>query len=135
MKKTLLAASLIAICANAQVITIDVTNSIPVYEGSKRERVCDGGGSNAIGTIGGAIGGGAIGHNIGKGRGRTVATIAGSILGGYIGSKIEQRIKGDNCRYVQTPGQLVGYNNIGYYNGRKYTKFSPNRLSVMNINI
>lgn len=139
MKKSLVLISLLAVCANAQSMTINVEESIPVYEGSQKERVCDNGGSgsNVLGTIGGAVGGGMLGNQIGKGRGRTVAVIAGSILGGYVGSKVEQKIKngGDNCRYVETPGHLVGYNNIGYYNGRKYTKFSKNQLSTITVNV
>jgi surface antigen len=41
-----------------------------------------------IGTVAGAIGGGVIGHNIGKGSGQTVATIAGTLLGAAIGNNI-----------------------------------------------
>lgn len=41
-----------------------------------------------VGTIAGAIGGGVIGHNIGKGSGQTVATIAGTLLGAGIGNSI-----------------------------------------------
>lgn len=35
-------------------------------------------------TIAGAVIGGVVGHQFGKGRGRKVATIAGAVLGGYL---------------------------------------------------
>jgi uncharacterized protein YcfJ len=40
----------------------------------------------ALGTIGGAIIGGALGHQIGKGDGRDAATIVGAVIGGILGS-------------------------------------------------
>lgn len=39
-----------------------------------------------MGTIGGAIIGAALGHQIGKGDGRDAATIAGAVIGGILGS-------------------------------------------------
>ena len=41
-----------------------------------------------IGTVVGAVAGGAIGSQIGDGNGRTVAIIVGSVLGGLIGREI-----------------------------------------------
>ena len=47
-----------------------------------------GGPNQAIGTIGGAVAGGLIGNQIGKGEGRAVATTIGVIAGGLIGNQI-----------------------------------------------
>jgi surface antigen len=41
-----------------------------------------------IGMATGAILGGVIGHQVGKGTGQTVATIGGAALGGYVGKRI-----------------------------------------------
>jgi len=42
----------------------------------------------ALVGVGGAVAGGAIGSNIGKGSGRTAAIIGGAILGGLLGSEM-----------------------------------------------
>lgn len=138
MKKTLfLAGLLLSTSAFAKVVTLDVSSAVPVYEGGGKERICDGdtNNGNVLGTLGGATAGGVLGHQIGKGKGKTVATIAGGIIGGYIGNKVEQKMKGSNCRYVQTKGNLVGYKNIAYYNGKKYSKFSERRLSTITVEV
>ncbi|RPI47070.1 MAG: glycine zipper 2TM domain-containing protein [Betaproteobacteria bacterium] len=44
-----------------------------------------------LGTIGGAVIGGLLGHQIGSGRGQTAATIAGAAGGAYAGNEIERR--------------------------------------------
>jgi surface antigen len=41
-----------------------------------------------IGMVTGAVLGGVIGHQVGKGTGQTVATIGGAALGGYIGNRV-----------------------------------------------
>jgi len=43
------------------------------------------------GTVLGAIVGGALGNQVGKGDGRKAATIAGAVAGGAIGHKVEKR--------------------------------------------
>ncbi|CAI1507342.1 Outer membrane lipoprotein slyB precursor [Serratia ficaria] len=46
------------------------------------------GGSNMIGTIGGAVLGGLLGNTIGGGTGRSLATAAGAVAGGVAGDQI-----------------------------------------------
>lgn len=48
-------------------------------------------GSIGLGTVGGAIIGGAVGSQIGDGNGQKLATIGGAIAGGLIGREVEQR--------------------------------------------
>lgn len=62
------------------------------------DHYCADRGDVAAGTIIGAVAGGVIGNQFGKGRGRTVATIAGVLLGGALGNRIadDQRC---NSRY------------------------------------
>jgi uncharacterized protein YcfJ len=48
------------------------------------------------GTIAGAIVGGALGNQAGKGDGRKLATVAGAIAGGYAGREIDRRHEGGN---------------------------------------
>jgi uncharacterized protein YcfJ len=46
------------------------------------------------GTVAGAIVGGALGNQAGKGDGRKLATVAGAIAGGYAGREIDRRHEG-----------------------------------------
>ena len=50
---------------------------------------------NAVGTVGGAVAGGLLGNQFGKGTGKTVATVGGVAAGGYLGNK-----------YIPTNGTL-----------------------------
>ncbi|EFE94330.1 MULTISPECIES: glycine zipper 2TM domain-containing protein [Serratia] len=82
------------------------------------------GGSNMLGTIGGAVIGGFLGNTIGGGTGRSLATAAGAVAGGVAGDQIGEAAgrtsgveleirpdtKGDNIIVVQKAGT---------------TKFSP----------
>ncbi|AML58758.1 Outer membrane lipoprotein slyB precursor [Serratia rubidaea] len=82
------------------------------------------GGSNMLGTIGGAVIGGFLGNTIGGGTGRSLATAAGAVAGGVAGDQIGEvagrtagveleirpDTKGDNIVVVQKAGA---------------TKFSP----------
>lgn len=47
--------------------------------------------NSAVGTIGGAVVGGALGSLIGGGTGQTVATVVGAIGGGFVGNEAAQR--------------------------------------------
>ena len=67
-----------------------------------------------VGTLAGAIGGGVIGHNIGKGSGQTVATIAGTLLGGAIGNSIGGSLDAaDRAAYNSTSQQALNDVNPG----------------------
>jgi outer membrane lipoprotein SlyB len=47
--------------------------------------------NTTVGTIGGALIGGALGSLIGGGTGQTVATVVGAVGGGYVGNQLAQR--------------------------------------------
>jgi outer membrane lipoprotein SlyB len=51
------------------------------------------------GTVLGAIVGGALGNQVGKGDGRKAATIAGAVAGGAIGHNIEKDQRGSRTYY------------------------------------
>jgi uncharacterized protein YcfJ len=104
----------------------------------------------AASVLGGTIGG-VIGHQIGKGKGNDVATVGGAILGTIVGGNMassnqQQRAYQEpqyqtkrNCttkyRQSQTRSRLIGYNNIGYYKGKRIEKFSNQRLSSIPITV
>jgi outer membrane lipoprotein SlyB len=46
----------------------------------------------ALGIIGGAVGGGLIGSQIGKGDGKTIGTVGGAVGGAVIGNEIQKRM-------------------------------------------
>ncbi len=46
-----------------------------------------------VGTVAGAVIGGVLGNQVGKGSGRTVATVLGAVGGGYLGHTVEQRTR------------------------------------------
>jgi outer membrane lipoprotein SlyB len=46
----------------------------------------------ALGIIGGAVGGGLLGSQIGKGDGKTVATVGGAVGGAVLGNEIQKRM-------------------------------------------
>jgi len=52
-----------------------------------------------MGTIGGAVVGGLLGHQVGSGRGQTAATVAGAAGGAIAGREIERRTRGDSDAY------------------------------------
>ena len=59
---------------------------------SVREIVTRGEGSG-LGAVGGAIVGGAVGNQVGAGRGKDLATVAGAVGGAVAGNEIEKRTK------------------------------------------
>ena len=59
---------------------------------SVQEIVTRGEGSG-VGVVGGAVVGGAIGHQVGSGRGQDLATVAGAVGGAVAGNEIEKRVK------------------------------------------
>ncbi len=72
----------------------------PVSNGSRRANCADCGhvqsvrqvyvdkNSSTLGTVIGALVGGALGNQVGKGNGRTAATVAGAAAGGYAGHEV-----------------------------------------------
>lgn len=99
---------------------------------------------SGLGVVLGGIAGGVLGHQIGGGSGKALSTVTGTVLGGVLGGSIAnqpssshqntpnssyKREKVCKTTYIQVmQNTLVGYNNIGYYNGQKIVKFSPTRL-------
>jgi outer membrane lipoprotein SlyB len=53
--------------------------------------------ANGAGMVGGAVIGGLLGNQIGKGSGRAVATVGGAVAGGYVGNEVQ---KNANSRMV-----------------------------------
>jgi surface antigen len=70
-----------------------------------------------LNTIVGSVVGGAVGHQLGKGDGRTVMTILGVALGGYIAGQMGKNMNSSDQRKVSsaldnTPNyQKVSWNN------------------------
>jgi uncharacterized protein YcfJ len=90
------------------------------------------GDSTANGTLLGALIGGALGNQVGKGDGRTAATVAGAVIGGAIGNNVdrnhdssayEYRDQGGivrRCRTVSDGGRFGGYDVTYRYAGQNY---------------
>jgi uncharacterized protein YcfJ len=106
--------------------------------------------SNTSGMLIGAVIGGALGNQVGKGDGRTAATVAGAVVGGAIGAHVgndEHEFRGNDgvvrrCRTVVTQ---VGFRPsdrdfmVTYrYAGRIYTartEHNPGRWLPVNVNV
>jgi len=69
------------------------------------------------GTVLGAIVGGALGNQVGKGDGRKAATIVGAVAGGAVGHNIEKRNRGEEYRGTRVTVRMDhgGYNSITTY--------------------
>lgn len=61
--------------------------------------------NKAIGGAIGAVAGGLIGTQIGKGRGRTAAIIGGAVLGGLIGSQFAQYLTEEDKQLAEAQAQ------------------------------
>jgi len=94
--------------------------------GDQRQGRYDGCSDNeAVGTVAGAIVGGVIGNQFGRGSGNTAATIGGALLGGIAGNAIAR----DSCRNDRADAY---YYNQSYYDafdkpeyGRRYEWNNP----------
>ena len=125
----------------------DVLRADPIYELVRTrvpeercgEDVRDGGDPTG-GTIVGAIVGGALGNQVGKGDGRKAATVAGAVIGGAIGRNIDKNngsAGSGGCRTVEVEREerrITGYDVEYQFNGQKYMSrlsYDPgNRLRV-----
>ena len=107
-----------------------VLRATPVY-GMTRVRVpeqrCEGrdGGDATGGTVAGAVIGGALGHQAGKGDGRKAATVTGAVLGGAIGRRIDRNDGSGSgrCRTVEverTERRIVAYDVEYQYKGETF---------------
>jgi len=77
--------------------------------------------NRAAGTIGGAIVGGIIGSQFGRGGGRAAATVGGIILGGAVGNKIAGDMDCEDRRYAFD----VYYQGLDGDIGRRYEWRDP----------
>jgi uncharacterized protein YcfJ len=122
---------------NVRLAWADVLRVDPVYDNIQSSRprqecyeedvgVRDTRGNNAAGTIFGAIVGGALGNQVGKGDGRKAATIAGAVIGGAVGNNAARRDDSygvqteTRCRTVNevyTERRIVGYDVQYRYRG------------------
>lgn len=101
--------------------------------------------SNANGTLIGALIGGALGNQAGKGDGRKAATIGGAVIGGVIGNQIDRNndASGNYDQYRDNSGtvrrcrtvtdydndsrQVEGYTVTYRYAGQTYTSYTTRR--------
>jgi len=89
-------------------------------------------------TVLGAIVGGALGNQVGKGDGRKAATVAGAVAGGAIGHKVAEHNGSTtyDCPsgYAQAERRIAGYDVEYTYKGENYRSRLPydpgNRLRV-----
>lgn len=104
--------------------------------------------NSPFGTIIGGVAGGVLGNQVGKGRGKDLATIGGALIGGIVGHNLSGREHHrsssttyetrQRCttRYTQTQEEkLIGYRNIGHYKGNRITKISNRRLRYIPVTI
>lgn len=109
-----------------------VLRATPIYEILRvrvPEQRCEGNSSRddgTGGTVAGALVGGALGNQVGKGDGRKASTIAGAVIGGAIGRRIDRNnsVAGTGrCRMVEVERderRLTGYDVEYQYKGEKY---------------
>jgi hypothetical protein len=67
---------------------------------------------NAPGAVAGALIGGILGHQVGRGSGQDLATIGGAVAGGAIGANIGRSQDVQRCASV--PSQAPSYYDVGY---------------------
>jgi len=122
---------------NVRLVYADVLRVDPIYDTVRvdqpREECYDteverrdSRGNNGAGTVIGAIIGGALGNQVGKGDGRKAATIAGAVIGGAIGNDSARRDDyyysepQTRCRTVYEPyneRRIAGYDVQYRYRG------------------
>lgn len=80
-------------------------------------------------TVIGAIIGGALGNQVGKGDGRKAATVAGAVAGGAIGHEVAEHRAGTSYEcpsgYVQETRRVLGYDVEYTYKGEHYMSRLP----------
>jgi len=103
---------------------------------------------NPLGILIGGVAGGIIGNQVGKGRGKDLATVGGALIGTVVGHNLSKRRhqrdsytsyesrKKCVTRYNESEKEkFIGYKNIAHYKGRKIIKISQRKLRYIPITI
>lgn len=99
-----------------------------------------------FGTIIGGVAGGVLGNQVGGGRGKDLATVGGAIIGSIVGHNMSRGNSQNydtyetrqRCvtKYSQSEEEkFIGYKNIAHYKGKRITKITKRRLSYIPITI
>ncbi len=88
------------------------------------------------GTVLGAIVGGALGNQVGKGDGRKAATVVGALAGGAIGHDIEKKNRRSNYHYrilvrMDRDGRVRSYDQYDTYGLRRGDRVFVDRGEVL----
>ena len=89
--------------------------------------------TGAAGMIGGAVLGGLLGHQVGRGRGKDVATVAGAAGGAYAGNKIEGKMKATKTWAVSVHFDNGGDRSFNFESDPGYVTGDPVRASGSSI--
>ena len=127
-------------------ITVPVRKVTPVVvEQEQMQEVCENRQQKAeksgLGPLAGAVIGGIVGNQVGKGTGRALATGAGIIGGAIVGDRIEENTAKAHSRgdCIQRPvwnQKLVGYDVEYDYRGTTYkttTKRHPDKFMTLQV--
>lgn len=111
--------------AYAQVLRATPVYAIVRVRAPEQRCVERDGGDPTGGTVAGAVIGGALGHQAGKGDGRKAATVAGAVIGGAIGRRVDRNdgSAGTRCRTVEVERnerRIVGWDVEYQYKGDTY---------------
>jgi uncharacterized protein YcfJ len=121
--------------------------SVPVQRYNSRYERRD---EDPLGLLIGSVAGGIIGNQVGKGRGKTVATVGGALIGGMVGHNLSRKNhhrrddsytsyeNRQRCvtRYNEHEEEkFVGYKNIANYKGKRIVKISNRKLRYIPITL
>ncbi|MDF3885295.1 glycine zipper 2TM domain-containing protein, partial [Cupriavidus basilensis] len=71
--------------------------------------------ATGLGAVGGAVVGGLLGNQIGKGNGRILGTVAGAVGGGFAGNQIEKTVRKDTSYQVRVQMDNGSYRTFTYH--------------------
>ncbi|MDF3835917.1 glycine zipper 2TM domain-containing protein, partial [Cupriavidus basilensis] len=71
--------------------------------------------ASGLGAVGGAVVGGLLGNQIGKGNGRILGTVAGAVGGGFAGNQIEKSVRKDTSYQVRVQMDNGNYRTFTYH--------------------
>lgn len=84
----------------------------------ERQQVTTSGDNGTVGTIAGALIGGVLGHQVGRGTGRDIATVGGAIAGAAVGSNVGRNSGNQYAQNVQrceaVPSKTPAYWDVTY---------------------